>query len=496
MVAFETHNFTKTTMKQIALLLLFVIQSTIGFAQCDAPTNLSVSQNNGDITCSWDAVPNALKYRVQFKYPGYDWTYPEYEDSTTTNSLFIPGVLASVMVDWRVSTVCSTTESAYTTAPATLTVACPQPINLTATNITMTSATLNWTHAPGIDNSYQFAYLAFRVAGSNSSWIQRGSIQGGVYSLTGLQAGTTYEWCVNQICPYFYSAPAIGTFTTAAAPCGTASLWLPASLTTTSATLRWIAVPNAISYAVEYKTNSATAWITATTSGTSLPITNLTPATGYQWRVLATCPTNVGVYSGIATFTTAAVPPPPNTCATPTNVTVSNLTHNRATVSWNPVPTATSYQYWYKLATGTTWIGVTANGGTSHNKNNYAKNTTYQYRVRAFCPSGTSAYSPEGTFTTLNTGSSRLATTESPEDAANELTLYPNPTDGEFWAKIPAHLTGKSYQVLTSTGASVASGAVEGADVRVNVRAQAAGLYIMSVLTDDGQRLSRKFIKK
>ncbi len=481
-------------MKKAVLLLFFLAQYAISVAQCNAPANLSATYSNNVTTFTWDAVQGAVNHKIQFKYPGYDWSNIEYEDSTTTNVFSLTGIMASVTFDWRVNTNCSTALSGYTQSPTSFTVPCPQPNTLTTNNVTTSSATLNWLYDVAVTSDYRHVYLAYRVAGSNSSWIQRGQVGGSIYSLTGLQPGTTYEWCVNQICGYFNSPPVIGTFTTLSPPCGNASLWLANNITTTQARLSWTAVPGAVNYVVEYKPSASTVWAVQNTSSLSLIVSSLTPATPYQWRVKTDCATNTGVYSGTGLFTTTAVVVPPVACGIPANVSLVSQSGRSARVSWSAVSNATAYHYYYKANNGNSWIGITVNNGTSYNKNNYLANTAYLFKVRAVCGSGTSAFSPEGTFTTSS--QARIASI-SPEDAAETITLYPNPTDGEFYIRVPAQLRAGSYQVINSTGTMLISSPIPAnQDADVNIRNQAAGLYFVNVLSETGQRFVKKIVKK
>jgi hypothetical protein len=485
-------------MKKAVLLFFLLTQYAVSMAQCNAPTNLSASYSNNVTTFTWDAVPGAVSHKVQFKYPSYNWANIEYEDSTTTNVFSLTGIMASVTFDWRVNTNCGTAVSGYTQSPTSFTVPCPQPQNLTTSNITTNSATLNWTHDAAVMNGYQYARLAYRVAGSNSSWIQLGQSGTGTFSLTGLQPGTTYEWCANQICGYFNSPAAIGTFTTVYPPCGITSLWLPANVTTSQATLRWIAVPNAATYFPEYRATGAANWITvpATTSLSAL-ITGLSASTGYEWRVRTECVNNLNsaIYSGIGTFSTATPPPPPPVaCAVPANVSLVSQSGRSARVSWSAVPNATAYHYYYRANNGNSWIGITVNNGTSYNKNNYLANMTYLFKVRAVCGSGTSAFSPEGTFTTG--GQARMATL-SVEDEAEQLVLYPNPSDGEFTVRVPAQARATSWQVLNSSGAVLLKQSLNHEETfDVNIRSQSTGMYFLQVQADNGRKYVQKIVKK
>lgn len=91
---------------------------------------------------------------------------------------------------------------------------CGTPSGLNATNITQTSATLNWGSVSGA-TSYN---LQWRISGG--SWNTVNGISATSYSLTGLSAGTTYNFQVQAVCSGgagSYSTAA--SFTTASGNC-------------------------------------------------------------------------------------------------------------------------------------------------------------------------------------------------------------------------------------------------------------------------------------
>ncbi len=77
--------------------------------------------------------------------------------------------------------------------------------------------------------------------------------------------------------------------------------------TLSSLTANWNAVATGTSYAVEYKASTSSSWITAnaSVSTTSYVLTGLAASTLYNVRVLSTCGTTAGAYSTIATASTS-----------------------------------------------------------------------------------------------------------------------------------------------------------------------------------------------
>lgn len=89
-----------------------------------------------------------------------------------------------------------------------------------------------------------------------------------------------------------------------------------------------------------------------------------------------------------------------NTCTAPTNLSVTNITQNTATLNWQAVTGATSYIIQYKTPLVSSWITRTSTTN-SINISALTCGTGYNYQVQAVCASGQSAIS-SGAFNTSN----------------------------------------------------------------------------------------------
>lgn len=170
--------------------------------------------------------------------------------------------------------------------------------------------------------------------------------------------------------------------------CGDPTGLTATAITATSANISWTAVPNATSYAVEYKLNTATAWtvVNSAQTTTTATLSGLTPGTAYSWRVSATCAAGTGNYITANFNTTAA-------CGTPTGLTTSGITTTSANLAWTAVANATSYAVEYKLNTATTWTVINAaQTTTTAALTGLTAGTAYNWRVRATCSAGAGAY--------------------------------------------------------------------------------------------------------
>jgi hypothetical protein len=90
-------------------------------------------------------------------------------------------------------------------------------------------------------------------------------------------------------------------------------------------------------------------------------------------------------------------------CGAPSGLTASAITTTSATVGWTAVSGATSYDVDYKATSSSTWINAaTATTATSVSLTGLTTGTTYDYRVRTNCSSGSSTYTA-AQFTTTGT---------------------------------------------------------------------------------------------
>lgn len=74
---------------------------------CYIPTNATAQHVFSDqVKLTWDAMPNALKYRVRYRAQGTtSWTV--LEDGTSNNFMWIPGLSANTTYEYQVKSVCA-----------------------------------------------------------------------------------------------------------------------------------------------------------------------------------------------------------------------------------------------------------------------------------------------------------------------------------------------------------------------------------------------------
>ncbi len=167
------------------------------------------------------------------------------------------------------------------------------------------------------------------------------------------------------------------------------------NILTTTATVSWAAVISATKYNLQYKTSTASTWTTVSNiTPTTYNLTGLTANTLYYFKVQSVCTSGTSAYATQAQFTTL-VP-----CGVPTNLTSFQISSTSASVQWDVVANATSYDLQYKTSAATAWITVSTTD-PFYQLYSLLPNTVYNFKVRAICPFGTSAYSTASDFKTL-----------------------------------------------------------------------------------------------
>ena len=136
-------------------------------------------------------------------------------------------------------------------------------------------------------------------------------------------------------------------------------------------------------------------------------------------------------------------------CGNPTGLAASSITNTSATISWNAVVSALSYDVDYKAVSSGTWINAaTATTSLSVNLTSLTPGTLYDWRVRATCSGGSGSY-----------------------------------VQAQFTTTAPCNApTGLASSAITSSSATVSWGAVSGAtSYDVDYKLASSGTWINSI---------------
>lgn len=201
-------NFLKPLFFSVFITVLSLSNST---AQCTSPVNLQESYTNNTTTFSWNNISGSTSYVFQAKRSIDSWAQASIIDTITINSYSLTNITPSLSIDWRVQSICTNGVSSFTSK--SYMIPCPSPTNMYTTNVTMTSAVLNWTPSVGYNAYISGHTLAYKKINSNT-WIPLGNTTDSSIAISNLQANTTYQWSVTQTCPNSNGTTLVSTFTT------------------------------------------------------------------------------------------------------------------------------------------------------------------------------------------------------------------------------------------------------------------------------------------
>ncbi|MBD2701648.1 fibronectin type III domain-containing protein [Spirosoma sp. BT702] len=277
---------------------------------CSAPTNLGTSfLGRNTVYIYWTGSGyNSVNYEVQWKpvTATTGWQSATVGTGGFSQSSFsysLTGLTQNTTYQWQVRQWCTASStSGFSSSTFTTSDACPIPINLNTSSNT-NSAQFFWT----MGDAGSLADLRWRPQGS-ATWTLVPNLTTPSYSLTGLTAGTAYQWQVRTICDdgstSAYSAPTV--FTTVA--CLTPSISSVYSGTTTATAYLSINVSPATVELRWRPQGSTSAYSSLTTTGSYVySLSGLSGATTYELQVQRICtPGSPSGYSSTATFTTQA----------------------------------------------------------------------------------------------------------------------------------------------------------------------------------------------
>lgn len=345
--------------------------------QLVAPGAISfdANPNNGSYTVTWGVVPGATSYLLQESANGGGWI-TVYSGSAASKALSgKAGGSYTYRAEGCVGTTCGdwTTSDTLGVRPALPTVSVP-------------GGTINGTYT-----------VSWTAPASASAYMVQESLNGGAWTTiansTAANAisrpGTTSGSYTYQVSAYnsygtrgWAGSGAVTVDTTyGVVPTAPASLTVPASSSTGSATLNWSPASLTTSYVVEQSSNGGVSWTGIYNSnGTSTAVSGLADGS-YVFHVQA-C-NAYGCSPWAAGSATLVVTHPP--AMAPNLSAPASSTSGGYTVSWGGVSGATSYTL-QEQVNGGGWTTVQASGSTSWSISGKASGT-YDYQVQA-CNAG------------------------------------------------------------------------------------------------------------
>jgi hypothetical protein len=397
---------------------------------------------------------------------------------------------------------------------------CGNASGLSSSSITSTGATISWTAVSGA-TSYNVQHkLSTATTWTTLTASTTSSI------LTGLTAGSTYNFQIQAVCASGTGTYVASTFTTttATSSCGNPTGLTATSISTTGATLGWTAVSGATSYNVQYKLSTATTWTTTTSTTTSKALTGLTAGSTYNFQIQAVCASGTSSYVA-STFTTTASTgtctnnyESNNTRATASTIAINtNITSMLGTSTdkdYFKIVTTTAapklkvtlstlpFDYDLKLynTSGTLLATAAASGTTTETikYNTATKAATYYIYVYGY----NGAFSATNCYT-LNASTSATNFVKTAQFSENkpEINVYPNPVSDkmnvQFFEEGNKQIIANVYNSLGQKVVTQSNTTIDGENnISIDVNNLSNGIYILELIGTEERKVQRFTIQK
>jgi hypothetical protein len=406
----------------------------------------------------------------------------------TSHSVTLTGLTAGTTYDFDVVstngsnlTATSTNYTFTTTAPAA------PVISAVATSaITTTSATITWTTDQG--SSSQVKYGTTTSYGSMSA-LNGSLVTSHSVTLTGLTAGTTYDFAVISTNGSSVTATSSNfTFATMAGAGPVISAVASSGVTANSATITWTtdqASSSLVNYGTTTGYGSSSALNSNLVTSHSVTLTGLTAGATYDFDVVSANAGSVSSMSANFTFTTpTATGPAPSVGY----LAFWGINNTGITISWSTDQLANT-----QLAYGTTTAlgqlsplqtALTASHGVVLTTLN--PGTTYYFVAQSTNASGVTGYSTTYTFTTTGT-----ATTPPPVISNVTATGITSSSATITWTTDQASSSQVNYGTTTSYGSSSALNTALVTSHSVTLTGLTAGTtYYFDVFSANGSNVS------
>jgi len=333
------------------------------------PQNIATTPALNAVAISWDRIVNATGYDLEFNGNNINVTSTTAARRTHNVSGLLPNTSHTFRVRARNAGgngAFSTQHSASTLLPNT-----EIPMNLRIVSVTTTTATMAWNAVPGA-SSYD---LSFDGVIHNATGTSR--------TVSGLTPDTRYTVNVRSRNAHTHSNPSANVIVTTLPP---VPQNIDATATTNAVTVSWDRAVNATGYDLVF--NGTNINVTATAAARrSHTVSGLTPATLQRFSVRTRNAAGNGAFSPEQTIYTLL--------PAPLNLRATALGTNSATVEWNAVDRATSYEV--RLNNDT----IFTTSSTSWTFTGLNPNTSHVVAVRALNANTSSAFTGNLTFITL-----------------------------------------------------------------------------------------------
>ncbi len=510
----------------MALLLMLLLTNNALEARaddgaCPSPMGLSAQPSSStSVVLSWNAVVGAALYELEIEQEPSNSSY-EIKVSTADTFYVLGNLNASLQYKFKVRSKCGNDKSdwsAYlyfntTTGGGGSGSGCTVPLNLAVSDITETTALLQWSAV----NGALLYEIEVEIEPSNKGSEFKVSTTSASFALSGLKPGTTYKVKVRAYCNsgksdwsayvYFKTSGSGGGYSTCATPTGVA-----VTIQGNVAVISWDTVAGAAYYHIEIEAKpGGLKWKDSTQTNT-YTFSGLNANLQYKFKVRTRCADGtVSAWSKEVYWQTGS----PSggggfqICMAPTGLQASDITAAGAKLTWQPVAGAIGYQVEIeRQPSGVKWEMKVFTSVPEYVLSGLQPNQTYKFKVRTLCASGgKSKWSQRVSFLTppgLSVPDEGVEYRERPEQAAIgvqplEVQVLPQPvttsgrivlnglTAGTEVALTLYDLTGRvlwqSHQIAQSPQE----------EFFLQVQALVPGVYLLRV-ENNGQMTGRKLI--
>ncbi len=363
---------------------------------------------------------------------------------------------------------------------------CPSPTNLTATQITQTSATLSWVAGGASKWDLEYGLSGFTLGSGTQIHTTIPS-----YTVSGLTPGMGYDFHVRDSCGVGHASSWAGpdAFTTLSAtlPCPAPSSLLATQITQTNARLSWV-TGGASNWDLEYGLSgfSLGSGTRISTTTPSYAVSGLTPGQSYQFYVRDSCgAAHVSSWTGPDTFITLSATLP---CPSPLSLLATQVTQTSARLSW-VTGGASNWNMEYGIQGFTPGSGTFVyNVPNPYTLSGLTPGTDYDFYVRDSCGvAHVSSWSGPDAFTTLSVtlpclSPSLLGTSNITQTGARLWWMSSGASTSNWGLEygLSGFLLGNGTRISTTTPSYAMSGLTSGTDYDFYVRDSCGAGHVSS----------------
>lgn len=422
---------------------------------CAVPVSVyGFQQSHSALIVNWGGPTLLATYDLQWRPAGASvWNLVS---NITARAYKITDLSAGTTYEFRVRQWCSDGSVSAYSATSTYTLPCRSPFSISATVTSATSLLLTWNYFDMRESTLatRLQDIRYRVAGTEA-WTTIAGIPGTSYSLTGLTAGSTYEYQIRTICQpgvsseylsgYSYQLSCLPIYSTSS------------SVGPTSAKLAWSAPVNT-GYRLRWRVAGTANWVEHTVANTNYTLTGLANNTRYEWSVASDCGNGfLSDFSTIQAFQT--------TCPTITYLSTNGAGSTKVQLSWsvNGLTEGTTFTVQYRILGTVIWSELNSLTRTSVTLTGLVNNRIYEARVKLMCgneqqTSSSTTFQVEcsnpyvGNPSTITTQTARITWTPNIDKAPVDI-QWRNMDSDQEWQYVSS-VSGEGYELTGLTPAT------------------------------------------